>query len=80
MGVAQEVEGGLGRSEGRSWSPGGLISNRGNPELAFRGAGAKALGASGGGGGGGGIEGQGRLGLCRKSGAVQCRGWKRRAG
>lgn len=65
VGVAQEVEGGLGRSEGRSSSPGGLISTRGNPELAFRGAGAKALGASGGGGGGGGIEDQGRLGLCR---------------
>lgn len=59
--VITEVEGGLGRSRRRSSSPGGLISNRGNPELALRGPGAKALGGSGGGRGGG-IERQGRLG------------------
>ena len=37
VGVTQEEEGGLGRSGGRSSSPGGLIYNGGNPELAFRG-------------------------------------------
>lgn len=35
--VGREVEGGLGRSGGRSSSSGGLISNGGNSELAFRG-------------------------------------------
>lgn len=77
--VITEVEGGLGRSRRRSSSPGGLISNRGNPELALRGPGAKALGGSGGGRGGG-TERQGRLGpQLQVIGAVR-REWRRRAG
>lgn len=46
MQVARGVEGGLGRSRRRPSRPGGLISNRGNPELALRGPGAKAQGGA----------------------------------